>query len=54
MSHCFQQGIKIHLAPLWQQAFDWFEVKHELYSYIEVFSVEDAASRIKFDWVTLS
>ena len=27
-----QEHPKICLAPLWQQAFDWFELKHKLYS----------------------
>lgn len=41
------------LAPLYSQVFDWFRVKHGLYSYIEPVIVEHAASPIKFDYVIL-
>lgn len=41
------------LAPLYSQVFDWFRVKHGLFSYIEPVIVEHAASPIKFDYVIL-
>lgn len=51
----FNSKLKIEniSAPLWQQAFDWFESEYGLSSYIEPVIVDNANSRIHFDYVIL-
>jgi hypothetical protein len=40
-------------APLWQDAIDWFRVKHNIHIWIEPVLVEQAVSPIKFEYFIL-
>ena len=40
-------------APLYQQVFKFFRIRYNLYSYIEPVLVEQAKSKVKFDYVIL-